>query len=760
MHDQQRLAMTGLAFGQYTLRVNDAPFECRLLSDEPVWQLLGVRFRSGGSVAPNAADRRHGRWQDAGPAKVVAITDDECHIRFEAVDTVELELALKVVDDLVEVMLTFAGEGVGAEYCTWVGVEFAAAEDEHFLGMGERFDSLDQRGRQVELWVTNGAQRDLSYIPVPFYLSSAGYGLHIDTDVRAVVRFATADDPGVVSIRNAAPSLRLTLIPGSNPKAILSRYTAIAGRPATPPGWVFGPWKSRDWRAEDQKTVYEDAERQRQLDLPSTVKLIDARWESAYHTFAFDPAKYPDAQAMIRRLDDLGYRLVVWTSPWMAYDDDPAGVYRFCADKDYLIKNPQGETYVHRLANSPTFFGSCFDFTNPEAVAWWQEQIRRLMEMGVAGFKTDFGEQAPEDAVFHDGSTGAAMHNVFPRLYNQVTYEAMSSVRPGVLLARSGWHGSQGISAIWAGDQTADFAPASGLRSALVAGQSAGLSGFPFWGSDIGGYFGMPTEEAFVRWAQFGAFSPIMQIHGAGPREPWLFSAQTLEIYRQFAKTHIELFPYLYTYACEAAATGLPVMRAMALEFPGDPAIWSDICEHQYCFGRELLVAPVYDGIDDFRPLYLPAGEWRDFWSGEVVSGFVPRRSPRGFVPRLSPRGGRLVRHPAALHQLPVFARAGAIVPRLDPAPDTLVRAMEPSVRQAGDDLRLDIYPGADGQFTLFDGATFQWQDRSRTLRLANSPVPRTITVCLVAGDTTPNAAQRSTIVLPPDREVYFSWPP
>ncbi len=360
---------------------------------------------------------------------------------------------------------------------------------------------------------------------------------------------------------------------------------------------------------------------------------------------------------------------------------------------------------MHRLANSPTFVGSCLDFTNPETVAWWQSHIRRLAQMGVDGFKTDFGEQVPEDAVFADGRTGRELHNVYPRLYNQATAEALAQETApdqsgGILLARSAWHGSQRFSAIFAGDQSSDFGPATGLPSVIVAGQNAGLSGFPYWACDIGGYFGTPTDEVFVRWAQFGAFCPIMQIHGTGCREPWRFSATTLATYRRYAQLRMDLLPYIYTLAQQAAETGLPMMRALPLEFPDDPGVWDDVAEREYCFGEQLLVAPVYYGLDRFRYLYLPAGGWRDFWTGEWREG------------------GRVHQVPADLETIPVHARAGAIIPWLDPSADTCVPAEDPATRsgQAGADLRLSLYPGADGSFQLYDGTRFIWREQEAVL--------------------------------------------
>ena len=709
-------AVANLVSEGYRLRVQTVPFACELsvaAAEEPVWQMTAIRFRAEGDT-----------WQRVLRAEIEAEEAQHLALRLTAEDGSRLALDINFVQEQLRLDLRAAGDDRG-----WLAVDLHARPNEHYFGLGERFDGLDQRGRQIDLWVEDGAQGGLTYIPVPFYLSSAGYGLLIDTEVRCVARMATPDDPHVVSIRNAAPALSLTVLPGRTPKEILSRYTAIAGRPEVPPAWVFGPWKSRDWQTADQAGIGEDVEQQHALGLPATVKLIDARWEVAYHTFAFDPDKFPDPRAMVDHVHAHGSRLVLWISPWMAVDngDDPNDAYYACAERGYLIKNPEGEVYVHRLGNNPMLVGSCIDLTHPEAVAWWQDNIRRLVEMGVSGFNTDFGEQVPEDAVFYDGRTGREMHNIYPRLYNELTYEAIlqanAGVRPysgaqqtssmrtpvAVLLARSGWHGSQRLSAIWAGDQTSDFAYNSGLRTAIVAGLSAGASGFPYWTSDIGGYFGTPTDETYMRWTQFGAFCPIMMIHGAGRREPWTFSEQALAVYRRYARLHTDLFPYIYTYAHQASQTGLPIMRAMPLEFPDDSGAWDALAEHQYCFGAELLVAPVYYGFSRIRLVHLPQGPWRDFWTGEPVAG------------------GQVVRHRAEITHIPVFARAGALIPRLDPTPDTLLPATQAGVRTAGDDLRLDVYPGADGYFQLYDGTEFAWDENAQALTISGSPVERQV---------------------------------
>ncbi len=596
----------------------------------------------------------------------------------------------------------------------WCAVDLVSEHDEHYLGFGERFDSIDKRGREVRVEVVNGASGNLAYKPVPFFVSSRGYGVHVVTDARLDARMAVPDSPATASLRVANSSVSLRFYHGA-PTEVLAAYTSEAGRPALPPAWVFGPWKSRDWTLEDQATVLEDVRESRRHDLANSVKLIDAKWETAEHTFVFDEAKYPDAAAMVREIRASRMRLVLWLSPWLVLNDETAAVHAAAAAKGYLIKDRRGATYVHRLGNSPDFVGSCVDFTNPAAVAWWQENVRRLVELGVDGFKTDFGEQVPEDAVFFDGSTGAQMHNVFPRLYNAVTYEAMQSRTNGVLLARSAWHASQGLSAIWAGDQASDFGPATGLESVIRAGQNAGASGFPYWASDIGGYFGVPTDEVFARWAQFGAFSPIMQVHGMGKREPWRFEPRTLAIYRAYAQLHTDLFPYLYAAARDASEQGVPIMRPVAFAFPGTDA-WGDTQEHQYLFGASLLVAPVYVGFNKRKGVWLPPGaDWFELWTGRRYAG------------------GRTVVVDVPLERIPVFVAAGSLVPLLTESPRTLVCEGDDPLA-AWPDLDVLVYPGNDAAFRLTDGTELRWDDAGRRLTVARSPRPRRVAVHLMDG--------------------------
>jgi len=695
-----------IVFGQNSLRLAQlsirlSPFRIDLVTKTngiSIFQLHTIKIFS----------KKKG-WEKITQFKIIEITQDQLYLELIVNKKNSFLLNINIQNQSVVFNLE-----PNRSDLDWVAIELNVTENEHFLGLGERYDSVDQRGKRITLWVEDGAHAGFTYFPIPFFISSNGYGLFIDTNNKCIVQMATPDEPNILSIRNASSSLKFTVFIEKTPKEILSAYSKLAGTPKVPPKWVFGPWKSRDWQTADQQGIIDDIQKQAELKLPSSVKLIDARWEAAYHTFEFDKSKFPDVKAMIDAIHAQGNKIVVWITPWMAVrnEKDPDEYYYSCAEKNYFPRDENGNIYVHQLGLNPMLIGSCIDFTNPEAVDWWQSQLQSLLDLGVDGFNTDFGEQVPENVVFYNGATGKEMHNIYPVLYNEITIQVMQKNHlPGVLLARSGWHGSQTHSVIWAGDQSSDFSLNSGMHTALIAGQTAGLSGFPYWTCDIGGYFGNPSDEVYMRWTQMGAFSPIMMLHGAGKREPWDFSEAALTNYRKFAKLHTDLFPYIYSYAKIASKTGIPIIRAMALEFPEEPAIWNDNNENQYCFGSELLVAPIHYSFSRTRPVYLPCGKWRDFWTGDLLEG------------------GEEISCRAEINHIPVFARAGSIIPMLDPSPLVIEKAKNDQLQSATENLKVFLYPGNDCIFQLFDGTEFYWSEKKQELTITDSPVTRFVSV-------------------------------
>lgn len=580
---------------------------------------------------------------------------------------------------------------------------------DRFFGFGEKFTRFEKTGTRATIWEadTCGSNTtDMSYKAVPAVFSTAGWALLLHSSYRSyweIGSFSYAT--GGMMVEDSRLDLFLILAPSL--KEQVQAYTALTGRPAMPPRWAFGLWMSRA-AYQNRAQMWETAERLRAEGIPCDVFSIDPTWmEHGYYNdigvevcnFNWNASGWGGPRRLFEDFAAQGYSICLWINPYLS-EDSPA--YAEAAQKGYLVRSETGGFSRLEL----DLAAGIVDFTNPDAKAWWQAKLIDLLEKGAAVFKVDFGDRVPETALFYNGKSGREMHNLYVHLYVQAVFEAVEKVRgQGIVWRRPGYIGSQRYPGCWAGDTQVTW---EGMAGALRGGLSAAFTGDSFWSHDIGGFVGQkPPEELYIRWVQFGLLSPFARFHGTTPREPWFYSQRAVEVVREYARLRYALLPYLLACARESCETGLPLLRPMVLEFPDEPRI--DTCDDQYMLGPDLLAAPVLNPGARSRVVYLPAGEWRPFGlPGSPLSG-------PGFF-----------RVDAPLERMPLFARAGAVIPRYQEPPQHL-KGPAPSA------WLLDIYPGVSRRHLVIDEpgyrVTIDYASEGGASRLEISPAPITLTV-------------------------------
>jgi alpha-D-xyloside xylohydrolase len=536
--------------------------------------------------------------------------------------------------------------------------------DHHVYGLGERFGPLVKNGQSVDIWNEDGGTAsELAYKNVPFFLTDAGYGVFVNHPGR--VSFEVASEAASrVQFSVGGQSMDYFLVYGPTPKEILRKYTALTGRPVRLPAWSYGLWLSTSFTTSyDEATVTEFIEGMAQRDLPLSVFHFDCFWMREFNwcDFTWDPRTFPDPPAMLRRLKARGLRICVWINPYIA---QRSPLFEEGRARGYLLKRPNGDVWQWDLWQPGM---GVVDFTNPEAREWYAAKLDALLDMGIDCFKTDFGERIPTDVEFFDGSDPERMHNYYSFLYNQTVFDLLRKRRgeaEAIVFARSATAGTQRFPVHWGGDSESTF---EAMGETLRGGLSLGMSGFGYWSHDIGGFEGTPDAGLFKRWIAFGLLSSHSRLHGSHSyRVPWLFDEESVDVLRSFTKLKMRLMPYLAGAARQACAEGVPMMRAMVVEFPGDPA-----CAHldrQYMLGDDLLVAPVFSA-DGEVSYYVPEGTWTHYLTGERVAG------------------PRWVRERHGFDSLPLLVRPGAVLPvgAVDDRPDydhsdgVTLRAYEPA---------------------------------------------------------------------------------
>ncbi len=527
--------------------------------------------------------------------------------------------------------------------------------DEEFYGFGEKFTDFGKRGQIIHCWQTDAlsTNTEKSYKNHPFFMSSRGYAILLNTFTRSCFEMGSYSNVSW-NMRVDDKVLDYFIWMEQDYKALLGAYIGQTGQVPMIPKWAFGLWMSK-CSYMSQEEVCSVVEKAKERNIKIDVIHIDG-WqvEKDAGAWVWDEERFPDPEGMVKYLKANGIRLCLWNFP---YIDEGSEYFREAAEKGFLIKNTAGEISTFYPAATSKSKAGCFDLTNPECVKWYQERVRKVAEIGISAIKTDFSEAVPQDAVYFDGSDGIQGHNKLPLLYARTVYESLAEVKEplgerAMLWGRSGYAGSHRVPAAWAGDSSTHL---NNHACILRGGLSAAMSGIPFWGFDMGGFYNtdhegyecMPTDEEYIRSCQFGFLNSLSRCHGKLPREPWNFGEKAESIFQTFNDLRHRLLPYLYSTAYQTHHTGIPMIRPVVLEFPKDRT--ARHVELEYFLGSHLLVAPVFD--QDELEVYLPQGVWTDWFTGARVEG------------------GRWVSLEPTVETIPVFIRENAMIPCLQEIP-------------------------------------------------------------------------------------------
>ena len=657
----------------------------------------------------------------------------------------------------------------GATTVTRIEDHWYTPSGERFEGFGERYDYLDQRGKDVHNYVYNQYQdqgaNHRTYLSVPFYTNSAGYGVYLPSTRYSIFNLGThlSDMAGfTVDTSGALNSTADYYFFTGSRAEILDDYTATTARPELPPKWAFGLWMSaNEWNT--QSEVMTELNNVTSNDIPTSAMVLEQwsdeatfyLWHGATYTpkpggqaLSYADLTFPagtawsNPKAMVTAAHNQNIKVVLWQIPVLKQNFDtnpPTAPQQHVNDRDYAIAQGyvlgDGAGGAYRIPTGQWFGDSTVpDFTKTAAVNWWMSKRAYLFDdVGIDGFKTDGSEAVfGRNVTAGDGRRGDELHNAYPNAYTGVydTYIETKTGGNGVQFSRAGTSGAQANSIYWAGDQSSTF---GAFSEAVRAGISAGQSGVPFWAWDLAGFTGsFPSAELYLRSTAMATFSPIMQYHSekASPspseaRTPWNVQARTgdtsvIPTFRKFANVRMNLIPYLYTEGRNAANTGLPLMQAMSIQYGSDATAAAQ--DQQYMFGRQLLVAPITTQGATARNVYLPAGEWYDFWNGGRAQGPGTKT------------------YLAGTDTIPVYAKAGAIVPLNLNANYELGGNIGNSVTSYPN-LVFRIYPSGTSSYDYFEDSA----NATRTITSTESFGTHTATISAPALTTTSTLQVAST---------------
>jgi alpha-glucosidase (family GH31 glycosyl hydrolase) len=605
-------------------------------------------------------------------------------------------LRLTFSDSTGRVLLAEPGSGGISWDHNARAVRFAIQERDHFYGTGERGTRLDKRGLQFESYNTQvpgyGTPLATMNINVPLITSTNGYALFIDNTYRGKFDLG-ASAPTMFSYTAAGGELSWYFIEAPTIPEQLEKYTWLTGRQPLPPRWALGFIQSKN-RYEDEADAQSMVRTMREKQIPCDAIVLDLKWFEKMGDITWNEKSWPHHEAMITEFLSRGMKTILITEPYII---QPSVNFKAADTSGFLAKDSTGHTFLldQWWSCGGTCSASLLDITNPGARQWWWSKHPASFGAHVAGIWTDLGEPERHPAgMIHWLGGAEKIHNIYDLLWAKTIFDGFSGLRPDervVNLTRSGFAGIQRYGVLpWSGDVARSF---GGLAVQLPMLLNMGMSGIAYHNSDIGGYSRMATTpELYVRWMQYGTFCPIARAHGAGETvhgyatEPWKFGDAAESICRDFIGLRYRLLPYIYTMAHDNYQTGLPLARPLFWQDASDTLLFNESAS--YMWGPAFLVSPVTEAGQSTKQLYLPRGTWINYWTDEIVNG------------------GTTVSVAAPLERMPLFVKAGSIIP--------MASVMQYSDEHAMDTLTLHVYPGGSERtsYTLYedDGTTLTYQ--------------------------------------------------